>query len=44
MGPALRKALAAEVPFVVDVVIDPTVQAPAGRRSQSIVAGQEPST
>jgi acetolactate synthase-1/2/3 large subunit len=40
VGPALRKALAAEGPFVVDVVIDATVQAPAGRRSQSIVAGQ----
>ncbi len=44
VGPALRKALAAEGPFVVDVVIDATVQAPAGRRSQSIVAGQSPST
>jgi acetolactate synthase-1/2/3 large subunit len=44
VGPALRKALAAEGPFVVDVVIDATVQAPAGRRSQSIVAAQTPST
>lgn len=37
---ALERAMAAEGPFVVDVVIDPTVQAPSGRRSQSLVAGQ----
>jgi acetolactate synthase-1/2/3 large subunit len=40
---ALEKAMAPEGPFVVDVVIDPTVKAPSARRSQSIVASQSSS-
>jgi hypothetical protein len=32
--------MAADGPFVVDVVIDANVKAPSARRSQSIVAGQ----
>lgn len=33
---ALEQAMAAKGPFVVDVVIDPTVKAPAGRRFKSL--------
>jgi acetolactate synthase I/II/III large subunit len=33
---ALAQAMAAKGPFVVDVVIDPTVKAPAGRRFKSL--------
>jgi acetolactate synthase I/II/III large subunit len=33
---ALEQAMAAPGPFVVDVVIDPTVPAPAGRRNKSL--------
>lgn len=36
---ALRLAVAATGPFVVDVTIDPTEFAPAGRRNQSLAAG-----
>jgi acetolactate synthase-1/2/3 large subunit len=35
--PALRTALAARGPFVVDVVIDPTEVAPSNRRNQSLL-------
>ncbi len=38
LAPALRRAMAARGPFVVDVVIDPTEKAPANRRNQSLVA------
>ena len=37
---ALQLAMAAKGPFVVDVIIDATVQAPAGRRSQALVENQ----
>lgn len=35
---ALEKALASPVPFVVDVVIDPTQRAPLGSRIQSLIS------
>jgi acetolactate synthase-1/2/3 large subunit len=38
--PALEMAMAAEGPFVVDVVIDRSVNAPAGRRFKSLVEDQ----
>jgi acetolactate synthase-1/2/3 large subunit len=38
--PALRLAMAARGPFVVDVVIDPSVKAPAGRRFKSLADDQ----
>ncbi|APR86004.1 Acetolactate synthase large subunit protein [Minicystis rosea] len=38
--PALQMAMKAEVPFVVDVVIDPSVKAPAGRRFKSLCDDQ----
>ncbi len=37
---ALEKALASTLPFVVDVAIDPTRQAPIGTRINSLVSGQ----
>lgn len=40
---ALERAMAAEGPFVVDIVIDATVKAPAARRSQSILASRSTS-
>jgi acetolactate synthase-1/2/3 large subunit len=38
--PALERAMAAQGPFVVDVVIDPKMTAPAGRRFKSLVDDQ----
>lgn len=37
LEPALRDAMAARVPFVVDVRIDPGVHAPFGARNQSLI-------
>lgn len=35
---ALEKALAASIPFVVDVIVDPTQPAPIGSRIKSLIA------
>lgn len=40
LGPALEQAMAATGPFVVDVVIDRSVNAPAGRRFKSLEEDQ----
>lgn len=37
LAAAIDRAMAARGPFVVDVVIDPSVKAPAGRRNKSLV-------